>query len=39
MSRSHECAKRIIFETLLGTNAVDFRGVDTFEQLHTSSVP
>ena len=39
MSWSHECERRIIFENLLGTNAVNFRGVDTFQQLHTSSVP
>ena len=39
MSWSHECGRRIIFENLLGTNAVSFKGVDTFQQLHTSSVP
>ena len=39
MSWSHKCERRIIFENLLGTNAVNFRGVDTFQQLHTSSVP
>ena len=39
MSWSHECERRIIFENLLGTNAVNFRCVDTFQQLHTSSVP
>ena len=39
MSWSHKCERRIIFENLLGTNAVNFRGVDTFQQLHTSFVP
>ena len=39
MSWSHECGRRIIFENLFGTNAVSFKGVDTFQQLHTSSVP
>ena len=39
MSWSHECGRRIIFENLLGTNAVSFKGVDTFQQLHTNSVP
>ena len=39
MSWSHECGRRIIFENLFGTNAVSFKGVDIFQQLHTSSVP
>ena len=39
MSWTHECERRIILKTFCGTNAVNFSGVDTFQQLHTSSVP
>ena len=39
ISWTHECERRIILKTFCGTNAVNFSGVDTFQQLHTSSVP